>query len=235
MYALSAKDNEKLQQVFEILFVGGFVHYKAVADNNYGVTAEYAADVVAHVASRRLTGLQRGNLDDFVVVQSNFYLVDDIVRQVAFADNHGRFECICKSLKLAALFGCYHKISLVDEKIVYIFLVVAVCVAMYHHTKNACWLASLRALLFLVCCLPSRALVQMFSIGDTSPPTTFKFVSKQSVMCRLFQSAFPAECAIVRLIRRYVMENYHSLLISNYVVLDKIELIFAFYNSLLLN
>lgn len=127
MYAQSAKDNEKLQQVFEVLFVGGFVHYKAVADNNYGVTAEYAADVVAHVASRRLTGLQRGNLDDFVVVQSNFYLVDDVVRQVAFADNHGRFECICKSLKLAALFGCYHKISLVDEKIVYIFLVVAVC------------------------------------------------------------------------------------------------------------
>ena len=116
MYAQSAKDNVKLQQVFEILFVGGFVHYKAVADNDYGVTAEYAADVVAHVASRRLTGLQRGNLDDFVVVQSNFYLVDDVVRQVAFADNHGRFECICKSLKLAALFGCYHKISLVDEK-----------------------------------------------------------------------------------------------------------------------
>ena len=122
MYAQSAKDSEKLQQVFEVLFVGGFVHYKTVAYNNYGVAAEYAADVVAHVASRRLTGLQRGNFDDFVVVQSNFYLVDDVVRQVAFADNYGRFECICKSLKLATLFGCYHIISLVDEKdCVYVF------------------------------------------------------------------------------------------------------------------
>ena len=75
--------------------------------------------------------------------------------------------------------------------------------------------------------LPSSALGMMVFIANTSPPTTFKFVSKQSLMCRLFQSAFPAERTIVPLIRRYVMENYRLLQIFHYVTYPKNQICYS--------
>ena len=47
-----------------------------------------------------------------------------------------------------------------------------------HPAKSACSLASLRALLLMVGSLPSRALVQMFSTGDTLSSTTSMFDSR---------------------------------------------------------
>ena len=86
---------------------------------------------------------------------------------------------------------------------------------------------SVGAILPMAGSLPSRAIGMMVFIANTSPPTTFKFVSKQNLMCRLFQSAFPAECAIVPLIRRYVMENYLLLQISHYVTYPKNQICYS--------
>ena len=114
---LTAKELRLIDvDVFDVLFVATLIHDKAVAHHDYGIATEDIAHVGAHVASGRLARFEGGHLDDFVVVQTDLDFVDDVVRQVALADDYRRLERICQCFQFATLFGSYHFLLLILYK-----------------------------------------------------------------------------------------------------------------------
>lgn len=98
--------------MLDAFLVATAVNHEAVAYAKDGFATENLADFGAHLLCRRRARLERGNLDDFVIVQADLNFFDDVFGKLVFAHDDGGFERICHCLEFAALFCGYHKIPL---------------------------------------------------------------------------------------------------------------------------
>lgn len=90
--------------MLDAFLVATAVNHEAVAYAKDGFATENLADFGAHLLCRRRARLERGNLDDFVIVQADLNFFNDVFRKLVFAHDDGGLSEFAIALSLLRCF-----------------------------------------------------------------------------------------------------------------------------------